>query len=436
MQTGHDTINRLNHPEKKERLKALSKLMEGISKGEISRPPPGRSVNNHIHTFYSFSPYSPTMAVWLSYTSGLCAAGIMDHDSISGAEEFIEAGKITGLTTTIGLECRADFSFTPLKDRLINHPNQRSLAYIALHGIPHTQIQKVTDFFAPLLEERNKRNRLMVDRLNSLINVHDLALDFTDDVLPLSKHEEGGSVTERHILFALALRLTARLATGNRMFSFLNNNLHLRLNPEVKKRLLDSDSKFYSYDLLGALKSGLLERIYIAAEAECLDIRDILAFAQSIGAIAAYPYLGDITLSVTGDKKSQKFEDSYLDLLFSILKGLGFNAVTYMPTRNTPAQLKRVKKMCRQYSFFEISGEDINSPRQSFICPLLSQPDFRNLIDSTWALAGHEELAAKDLSLAMFSKATREKYPGLDERIQSFKAVGLTHHPRKTEGKI
>ncbi len=430
MYTGHDTIDRLNHPQKKERLKALSKLMERISNGKISRPPTGESVNNHIHTFYSFSPYSPTMAVWLSYTSGLCAAGIMDHDSISGAEEFIEAGKITGLTTTTGLECRADFSTTPLKGRRINHPNQRSLAYIALHGIPYTQIQKVKDFFAPLLEKRNKRNFLMVDRLNALINTHDLNLDFTDDVLPLSKHEEEGSVTERHILFALALKLTTRFGIGNTLLSFLKDNLLLRLDPQIEKRLLDSDNKFYSYDLLGALKSGLLERIYIAAEVECPDIRDILTFAQSIGAIAAYPYLGDITLSVTGDKKSQKFEDSYLDLLFSTLKDLGFKAVTYMPTRNTPAQLTRVKEMCRRYSFFEISGEDINSPRQSFICSLLDKPDFRNLIDSTWALAGHEYQTARDLSLAMFSTATREKYPSLDERIESFKTVGLSHHTK------
>ncbi|MBA7563409.1 hypothetical protein ES708_05067 [subsurface metagenome] len=435
MQTGHDTIDRLNHPGKKERLRALSKLMEGISKGEIKRPPPGKSVNNHIHTFYSFSPYSPTMAVWLSNTSGLCAAGIMDHDSISGAEEFIEAGKITGLATTTGLECRADFSATTLKGKLINHPNQRSLAYIALHGIPYTQIEKVKAFFAPLLKERNKRNRLMVDRLNSLINTHELALDFTNDVLPLSKHEEGGSVTERHILFALALKLTTRFGTGNTLFSFLEDNLLLRLDPQIEKRLLDSDNRFYSYDLLGALKSGLLEKLYIDAEAECHDIGDILAFTRIIGAIAAYSYLGDITLSVTGDKKSRKYEDSYLDLLFSTLNGLGFQAVTYMPTRNTPAQLKRVKEMCRRYSFFEISGEDINSPRQSFVCPLLAQPDFRNLIDSTWALAGHEEQAAKDLSLGMFSAATREKYPGLDERIQFFKAVGLERY-LKTEGKI
>ncbi len=39
--------------------------------------------------------------------AGLVTAGIMDHDSISGAKEFIEAGAVLGLPTTIGAECRA-----------------------------------------------------------------------------------------------------------------------------------------------------------------------------------------------------------------------------------------------------------------------------------------------------------------------------------------
>jgi len=38
----------------------------------------------------------------------------------------------------------------------------------------------------------------------------------------------------------------------------------------------------------------------------------------------------------------------------------------------------------------EISGEDINSPRQSFICKALDDPAFSNLADSTWALIRHE----------------------------------------------
>ena len=90
------------------------------------------------------------------------------------------------------------------------------------------------------------------------------------------------------------------------------------------------------------------------------------------------------------DKKTQKFEDDYLDLLFDELNRLGFNAVTYMPTRNTLEQLLRIKELCKKYNLMEISGEDINSPRQVFICEALKNPIFSNLVDSTWALIKHE----------------------------------------------
>ena len=54
-------INKLNGGSAQTRLAALKSLMEKIEKGEIKRPETGNDVNNHIHTIYSFSPYSPTI---------------------------------------------------------------------------------------------------------------------------------------------------------------------------------------------------------------------------------------------------------------------------------------------------------------------------------------------------------------------------------------
>lgn len=102
-------IDNLNHPDSGTRLGSLEKLLSKVSSAEIAGPQKGADVNNHIHTTYSFSPYSPTKAVWMAYQAGLATAGLMDHDSISGAKEFIEAGKIAGIATTIGVECRVDF---------------------------------------------------------------------------------------------------------------------------------------------------------------------------------------------------------------------------------------------------------------------------------------------------------------------------------------
>jgi hypothetical protein len=179
-------VEKLNHPTAEKRLEAVHQLAKKLERKEIPWPPATEDVNNHIHTIYSFSPYSPAKAVWMSYSAGLRTAGIMDHDSISGAEEFIEAGRRVGLATTIGVECRCDFSSTPLAGRRINNPDQLSNAYIALHGIPHTQIETAAAYFEPYLRARNDRNRLMVERLNTVVVETDLELDFHRDVVPLS----------------------------------------------------------------------------------------------------------------------------------------------------------------------------------------------------------------------------------------------------------
>ncbi len=34
----------------------------------------------------------------------------MDHDSLAGAKEFVDAGRIAGMPTTIGYEIRTDWS--------------------------------------------------------------------------------------------------------------------------------------------------------------------------------------------------------------------------------------------------------------------------------------------------------------------------------------
>ena len=131
----------------------------------------------------------------------------MDHDSIAGAGEFIAAGRILSLPTTIGAECRSSFAATKLAGRRINNPDQDTVAYIALHGVPHSQIDALQEFFQPIQKARGLRNRRMTARLNDLLAPADLTLDYDADILPLSQAAEGGSVTERHLLYAVALKL-------------------------------------------------------------------------------------------------------------------------------------------------------------------------------------------------------------------------------------
>ena len=423
-----ELITALNDRSRMVRLDTLRQLTDAVKNGKLDAPLRHDGVNNHIHTTYSFSTYSPSRAIWEAYRAGLRSAGIMDHDSICGAHEFIEAGAVAGIATTIGVECRADFSATRLNGRRINNPDQLSNAYLSLHGIPHSRIAAVRDYFEPLIRARHERNRLMIGRLNTLFRPYSIELSYERDVLPRSYHRDGGTVTERHLLYALAHRLVQTFGRGKPLVDFLNKNFRISASPEASGQLLDNDNPFYEYDLLGLLKGGFTGAFYVDATGECPKISELVSFARSCGCICAYAYLGDVHTSVTGDKKPRKFEDGYLDELMVLIKELGFEAVTYMPSRNSPMQLERIMDLCGKNGLLQISGEDINSPRQPFVNNATGNGRFRHLVDTTWALIGHEKAATADSRSGLFSAETVLRYPDLDQRIQFFKALGLDGH--------
>lgn len=376
-----------------ERLKNLRALENLVQAGEIRFKKPKGFVNNHIHTTYSFSPYSPSRAVWEAKNRGLLTAGIVDHDSVGGIREFIQAGKIIGLETTVGLECRVSMAQTPFATRRLNNTDQTGIAYVAMHGIPHQHVETLEAFLAPYRAKRNERNRKMVVNINDLFN--EKILNFEEDVVPLSMDHDGGSITERHLMFALAKKLILKYGKGSPLIEALTKDWSMTIKGKVYDWLMEVDNPYYEYDLLSLLKGAFVGKIYVDAVEECPDVREFVALADQVGAFSAYAYLGDVKNSVTGDKADAKFEDDYVAELFDYLKGIGFKAITYMPSRNTKAQLKVVRDLCDKYDFFQVSGEDINSPRQSFECQALLDPDYKNLIDATWALIEHEKKASK-----------------------------------------
>ncbi len=376
-------LNKLNAPTKEERLANLAEVL----KTTTFPPMVPQYINNHIHTTYSFSPYSPTAAVYAARMEGLCTAGIIDHDSISGAREFLEAAKLVDMPVTIGMEARITMDGTRMEGRRTNNPDQVGVSYMTIQGVPHDKIDTLTEFFKPYQAARHARNRAMIQRINELVGVE---LDYDRDVLPLSMAAENGGVTERHLMYALAIELVKQVGKGQGMIDKLTQ-VGMTLSEKQKAMLLDTEYPFYEYDVLGMLKGTFVPKIFIDATDECPKLADMVKLCNEIDAYLCYAYLGDVGESVTGDKKAQKFEDDYIEEVFECLKEEGVKAVTYMPTRNTPAQLERLRGLCDEYGMFQISGEDINSPRQIFVIKAMENPLFQNLIDATWKLIEHEK---------------------------------------------
>lgn len=419
----------INDPSKEARLRAAASLGDRIRAGEIARTVT-EEVNNHVHTTYSFSPYEPAAAAWAALKAGLGIVGSVDHDSIGAAREMMESGILLGIATTVGFEVRVSFLDTPLATKKINNPDSEGIVYMCIHGVPSQHIDEVTAFLRPIVEVRNRRNKAQVEALMGLVGQYGFDLDFERDVLPLSRYADGGSVTERHILFAMASQTIDRYGKGAAVLSFLRESLKIDISAKVEELLLDEHNPHYLYDLLGVYKANFLDRFFIQPTTEeCIDVQKAVDFANSIGAIAAYAYLGDVAESPTGDKRAEQFEDSFLEQLMDLLVDIGFKAVTYMPPRNTKEQMARLQALAQERGLMEISGVDINSSRQSMNCPELLEPEAKHLVEAAWALVAHEKLSSLDLKYGLFSSQNPFADKSLAERIALYAQAGRAMDP-------
>jgi len=434
-----DHLAAINDPalDGKERLSALRELEASRSNTENRK---NEEVNNHIHTIYSFSPYSPSMAAMLARNSGLGAAGSVDHDSIAAAGEMLAACAILGIGGCVGFEVRVSFKTgedgkeSPFASRKINNPDSFGYAYMTVQGIPKRSIKKTAEFLAPIRAERFKRTQAMSVSANAFMSEAGFSeINFENDIVAKSKYDDGGGITERHLLAAIAEKIILKFGKGPGLAEGLKSKMRVCVSPKLAALLSDSNNPHYLYDLLGVLKAEFLPGIYIQPdEKECVPAAEITAFARTIAAIPAYTYLGDVGESLTGDKKAEKFEDEYLDELFAEISRLGYQAIAYMPPRNTPAQLARVRKLSAEWGLMEISGVDINGSRQSFNCPEVLRDESRHLLDTTWALIAHERFASVDERYGLFSTANPVSSMGLSERLSLYAGLGRKlnlYHP-------
>ncbi|MGN1100094.1 MAG: PHP domain-containing protein [Christensenellales bacterium] len=364
------------------RLENLKKLLSGVPV-----PVGTDSLNLHVHTKYSFSPYSPTHAVFSAYESGLDMVGIVDHDSFAGVDEFIEAGRIAGIKTSLGFELRVDYSQTPFEGRIINNPDQKSVAYMLFHGVPYAAHDKLKALSKRIIGKRMVRNTKMCENISYLLKGSGTDFDFERDVLPHSWYLDGGTVTERHILYGLVERLYTKCEGFSSVCDFIAENLGIDVAPDCTGG--EYAEKMY---ILGKLKAEFVERFYVDATDELIPVKEAVAFAHGIGAIPCYSYLGDVTRNVTGDKKFRSFEDSYLEELIGyVADGLGIDAVTYALTRNTDAQIERLRKLCKEHNLFELCGDDINTISQDFVSPALKNPKYAYLLENAAKVYAREQ---------------------------------------------
>ncbi|MGN0867418.1 MAG: hypothetical protein ACI4SG_07090 [Oligosphaeraceae bacterium] len=182
-------LEQLSSFETWKRIAALQTLAAATS-----FPTESEAMNMHVHSFYSYNGegWSPSRIAFEMRKMGLHGAALCDFDVIQGVDEFMAAGDLLGLRTAASFESRV--FFPEYADKEINSPGEPGVFYFMGSGFVNGER---SGEFKAQLEQAHKRNRALIDRINSALGV--CKLSYEKDVLPLTPDD---NATERHIVQA------------------------------------------------------------------------------------------------------------------------------------------------------------------------------------------------------------------------------------------
>lgn len=188
-------IEQLDSFDAPQRQKALAQLIDsGLDSIERSD-----NINMHFHSFFSYNSqnWSPTRIAWQSHKAGLYAAGLCDFDVLDGQQEFLAAGEILGLRTTVNLETRG--FLTEYADKEITSPGEPGVTYLMGAGFARNfaDDSSQAEGLRFYRQKARQRNTDLIERINP--HISKIAIDYQNDVLPLTPTN---SATERHIIIA------------------------------------------------------------------------------------------------------------------------------------------------------------------------------------------------------------------------------------------
>lgn len=321
---------------------------------DAAAPPSFQPGNLHAHTFHSFNCYgfSPTRYALLARRFGMEVAGIVDFDTLDGAEEFHAAGRLLNLRTVVSVETRV--MVPEFATRVINSPGEPGIAYHMACGFVRRPTQpRLAAFLQDLRERSARRNRAALAKVNAFLSP--LNIDYERDVLSLTP---SGNATERHIVLAFA-REAAQMFTGHELADFWRTKLGTEIRPED---LPESPA------LLNLIRAKTLKKGgpgYVEPSADAFPpLADFNAWAVRCGAIPTIAWLD-------GSSPGEQAMEEYM----ALNAAGGVCALNIIPDRNfTPGlrderlrRLYEVVKLAVDRNWILIAGTEMNSFGQRWI---------------------------------------------------------------------
>ena len=309
-----------------QRQKALIELEKNMQlSGNMTE-----NVNMHFHSFFSFNSmgWSPSRIAWESKKAGLYAAGLCDFDVLDGQDEFLQAGELFGLRTTVNLETRAFLN--EYADKEINSPGEPGVTYVMGAGFSKdlTDSSLSPENLSYYKQKATDRNKALIDRINP--HVKEIAIDYESEVLPLTPKN---GATERHIISAYVNKAFNVFKDKDALVEFWCTLLSS--TPDTVKDLLEDVPSFE-----GIVRNALAKRGgvgYVQPSKETFpSVDDFIDWVLSYQAIPMTTWL-DGTSSGEADGQA----------MLECMAAKGAIALNIIPDRNwniADAQTKKIKQ--------------------------------------------------------------------------------------------
>jgi hypothetical protein len=359
-----------------QRIAALTQLCAQLG------PRPRRGTNGHIHTSESFSVFrSPTEAVWQAAREGVAVLGINDHYTVAGHEEFRRACEVAGIAATFSLEAVAvdrDAADAGLK---LNDPDNPGRIYLCGKGVTRVPSESSPEMrnLARMRAALERRNREITGKVAELFRDRlGAGGPPWEDVVALTPR---GNATERHVAYAVLLRLRELAAKQGKSLSEIVAACCGTAPPAG-----GDDATLQIFLRAKLLKAGAPCFVREGTDA-FVSVAELRSIFLAFGAIPTYPVLGNPVLS--GEQN--------IEALLDRLEALGFHAVEVIPHRNTRERLEEIVFTAQRRWWPVFNGTEHNTPEtRPLLDPYALDPEFEPWFrQSTALLLGHQRLVAQ-----------------------------------------
>lgn len=392
---GHKYIQGLSSKCKLIRLHSLKKLRKQNLTSDMAN---ASLCSLSIHTDNSFSPYTPTLAVYMANKFGLRLAGVMDNYTLKGADEFLQACRILGMTYSTGVEIRAQFELDDIRT-----------ANVAVMGIAKRHFSALQKDLALYRDNQGQNITATIKAVNKRFLKHGITIDARRDVFSLVKCGKDKVLLSKYVYFALSKKLLQKYDVQQVYDILYNMNIVLT---ETEVNLLSDQNLHRVYDLTNVLFAHR-DRFYLRKNYK--TCAEVVELGHKYGAICSFELEIHSVLENTVENKRRLFA------LADNVKALNFDGVSFNPNMLCDELRNAFFEQLTKLELLPFNLVAIEFPRQDFI-PSYPCENSKELMERANYVVVGSEISQNDTGEGFLSSSL--KTPDFEQKVVIFSKIG------------